>query len=415
MTPTSRAALAVGVCAVVAGAAGAGAGIALLVAVVVATVADALMVRRPPAGRLDIPPVLPRGLAYPYRIDITEGTAWGVAMRQPAPPDVTFAPNTGAASIEGSVVASRRGHHEIPAPAVRLVGPLGLGAWYHRLGGPTAVTVYPDTVSARRLARAVATGRFREQGRRRRGRIGIGTEFDAVREYDDNDDIRFVNWSATLRLGRPMTNQFRIDQDRDIICVVDCGRLMAAPLGAFTRLDAAVDAVAALAFTADELGDRAGVVAFGGQVLRDVRPARRGGNAVVSAVHDLEPEDGDSDYEAAFRLVARHKRALVVLFTDLLDESAAVPLLEAIDVLARRHAVVVAVSTDEELVAATTTPPDSLHDVLRASVASAALSEQGAVVARIRHRGVRAVEARGASLPAACVAAYLDTKANARV
>jgi uncharacterized protein (DUF58 family) len=354
-------------------------------------------------------------LAYPYRIDITEGTAWRVAMRQAAPPDLTFTPNAGEAAIEGSVLAFRRGRHEIPPTAVRLVGPLGLGSWHHSLSGAPAVAVYPDIVSARRLARAVATGRFREQGRRRRGRIGIGTEFEAVREYDDNDDIRFVNWPATMRLDRPMTNQFRVDQDRDVICVVDCGRLMAAPLGGFTRLDAAVDAVAALAFTADELGDRAGVVAFGNAVLRDVRPIRRGGAAVVDAVHDLEPEEGDADYEAAFRRVARHKRALVVLFTDLLDESAALPLLEAIDVLSRRHAVIVAFSTDEDLVAATTTPPESLHDVLRASVATGALSQQAAVVARIRHRGVRAVEARGTGLPAACVAAYLDTKANARV
>ena len=415
MTPTPRAALAVGVCAVVALAVGPGAGLTVLVAVVVATIADAFVVRRPPVAQFDIPQVLPRGLAYPFRIDITEGTAWGVAMRQPAPPDVTFTPSVGDAAIEGTVIAARRGRHEISPTAVRLVGPLGLGSWHHKLAGAPTVAVYPDIVSARRLARAVATGRFSEQGRRRRGRIGMGTEFDAVREYDDNDDVRFVNWSATMRLGRPMTNQFRVDQDRDVICVVDCGRLMAAPLGDFTRLDAAVDAVAALAFTADELGDRAGVVAFGGRVLRDVRPTRRGGNAVVSAVHDLEPEEGDADYEAAFRRVARHKRALVVLFTDLLDESAAVPLLEAIDVLARRHAVVVAVSTDEELVAATTTPPEALHDVLRASVATGALAEQAAVVARIRHRGVRTVEARGAGLPAACVAAYLDTKANARV
>ncbi len=414
MTPTPRAAGAVGICALVAVVVGPGAGLVLLVAIAIATVADAWMVHRPPVAEFDIPPVLPRGLAYPYRIDLTEGTAWGVAMRQPAPPDITFSPNLGDATIEGSVVAARRGRHEIPAAAVRLVGPLGLGSWHHTLEGAPTVTVYPDIVSARRLARAVATGRFREQGRRRRGRIGIGTEFDAVRDYDDNDDLRFVNWPATMRLGRPMTNQFRVDQDRDVICVVDCGRLMASPLGAFTRLDAAVDAVAAVAFTADELGDRAGVVAFGGRVLRDVRPSRRGGDAVVSAVHDLEPEEGDSNYEAAFHRVARHKRALVLLFTDLLDESAAAPLLEAIDLLARRHAVVVAVSTDEELTAAISTPPRSLDDVLRASVATGAIAEQAAVLARIRHRGVRAVEARGAGLPAACVAAYLDTKANAR-
>ena len=43
-----------------------------------------------------------------------------------------------------------------------------------------------------------------------------------------------------------MSNQYRIEQDRDVVCLLDAGRLMAAPLGDArdaTRLDAAVDAV----------------------------------------------------------------------------------------------------------------------------------------------------------------------------
>ena len=70
-----------------------------------------------------------------------------------------------------------------------------------------------------------------------------------------------------------MSNQYRIERDRDVVCVVDCGRLMAAPLADRTRLDAALDAAVAVAAVADELGDRCGVIAFDGEVLRSPAPA----------------------------------------------------------------------------------------------------------------------------------------------
>ena len=132
-------------------------------------------------------------------------------------------------------------------------------------------------------------GPLREVEGRRRGPLGLGTEFESVRDYLPDDDIRQVNWRATARLGRPMSNQYRVEHDRDVVCVVDCGRLMAAPVGVRTRLDAAIDAAVAVAAVADELGDRCGALAFDGDLLRTLSPRRRGTAAVVRALFDLEP------------------------------------------------------------------------------------------------------------------------------
>ena len=62
-----------------------------------------------------------------------------------------------------------------------------------------------------------------------RGPLGLGTDFESVRDYTPDDDIRQLNWRATARVGRPMSNQYRLERDRDVVCLVDCGRLMAAP------------------------------------------------------------------------------------------------------------------------------------------------------------------------------------------
>ena len=281
-------------------------------------------------------------------------------------------------------------------------------------GVPAPLTV----TAARRLALAVRQGRFGEQGRLRRGPLGLGTEFESVRDYSPDDDIRQVNWRVTARLERPMSNTYRVDQDRDVVVVVDAGRLMAAPLAGtppLTRLDAALDAATAVALVADEMGDRCGSVAFDAEVRRRLPPRRRGGRAVVETLFDLEPAPVDSDYELAFRTVGRAKRSLVVVLTDLVEEAAARPLVDAVPVLARRHAVVVASVADPDLVDLVRTPPATPLDAYAASVAVEVLDARARVVHQLRRAGAEVVEAPPGQLAAACVAAYLELKRRARV
>ena len=73
---------------------------------------------------------------------------------------------------------------------------------------------------------------------------------------------------------------------------------------------------------------------------------------MVHAVFDLEPVRVDSDYELAFQHVRGTKRAFVLVLTDLLEESAARPLVDALPVVAVRHAVTVAGAADADLEAA---------------------------------------------------------------
>ena len=107
-----------------------------------------------------------------------------------------------------------------------------------------------------------------------------------------------------------MSNQYRVEQDREVMLLIDTGRLMAAPLEDRTRLDAAIDAAVTVALVADVVGDRAGVVAFDDAIRRNLPPRRAGGDAVVRALFDLEPRPVDADYELAFQTVEGAKRSL---------------------------------------------------------------------------------------------------------
>jgi uncharacterized protein (DUF58 family) len=385
------------------------------VALAVATYVDARSVRTAPEVARTLPQILSRGVTSRFTVDVATSDARTLALRQGTSPDLVVEPQESTGSFEGTVTPKRRGRHVLPELAERSEGPLGLGRWHHRVTESSEVLVYPDLPAARRIAQAVRQGRFRESGRIQRGPLGLGTDFEAIRDYLPDDDIRQVNWQATSRAGRPMSNTYRVEQDRDVMCVVDSGRLMGAPIGDRTRLDVALDAVASVAAVADVVGDRCGTLAFDAKVLREVMPRRAGGAAVVRTLFDLEPSRSDSDYELAFRSVSGGKRSLLFVFTDLLEEAAARPLVEAVPVIAKRHVVMIATTKDPDLDALMSKAPATERDVYGMSVALDVLNARRAVAAQLRGAGAEVIEADPARLGSACVAAYLRAKARAKL
>jgi uncharacterized protein (DUF58 family) len=415
MSPRPRAAYLLGAVALSALVLPTAVALSALAAVLAVTAVDAYLARRTPRVQRSVPRLLSRGIAGPFRLELTGPAPGRTRLRQAAPPDLAVEPAEQEQRLEGTILARRRGRHALPASAVRTDGPLGLGCWFHRPGEAEEILVYPDLHTAYRLATAVRRNRFREAGERIRGPLGLGTEFESIRDYLPDDDFRQINWRATHRLGRPMSNQYRIEQDRDVFCVVDTGRLMAAPLGDRTRLDAAVDAAAAVAAVADVVGDRCGALAFDAKVLRTLEPRRKGARAVIQALFDLEPTSVDSDYELAFHTIRDRKRAFVLVLSDLLEEAAARPLVEAVPLLARRHAIVIASAADTDLGDFVRREPRVSGDVLAAAVALDVLGARARVTAELRRAGAEVVEAPPDRLAAACVGAYLRAKRRARL
>jgi uncharacterized protein (DUF58 family) len=389
--------------------------VAAIVIVIAATVADGMSVRRPPRLERVLGEVLSRGVPAGLAVTAAASDQRRVLLRQPATPALEVRAVNGPRDLRGDVVPTARGRHALPGVASASVGPLGLARWHHAVGPPTEVMVYPDLRGARRLVLALRQGRAAQDGRLRRGPLGLGADFESVREYSPDDDIRQVNWRASARLGRPMSNQYRVEQDRDVVCLVDMGRLMAAPVAAGTLLDAALDACTAVALAADELGDRCGAIAFDDAIRRAVAPARLGGRRVVHALFDQQPALRDSDFERAFLRVGRSRRALVIVFTDLVDEAAARSLVLATPMLARRHAVTVASVSDPDLEEAVTTAPRRLEDVYGMVAALSVLDARARAVAHLRRAGAEVVQAPAHQLPERCVQAYLRAKARARL
>jgi len=380
----------------------------VLAAFVGAVAFDLLAARRlRPTGHRPVVPTLALRVDHPYRVATTVAAARSVRLRQPTPAELAVEPSQVAGTLlDARLTGLHRGRHLLPPLVVRATGPLGLASADNRLGATDTVTVFPDLPKARRLAEARRRGRSTDEGRVR-SRLGIGTELESIRDYAPDDDVRQINWVATARVGRPMSNQYRIEENRDLLCVVDTGRLMASPVGELTRLDVALDALATLAVAAEDAGDRIGALAFGASVTRQLSPRRRGAEGVVRALFDLEPTEVESDYDRAFIAVGRHKRALIALFTDLVDEAASRSLLSACPVLARRHALLVVTCRDPDLARVVQAVPHEVQDVLTTAAALDLLEGRRRAAATLRSLGATVVEAPPDT--------YLTLKQRARI
>ncbi|HII67030.1 MAG TPA: DUF58 domain-containing protein [Thermococcaceae archaeon] len=56
-------------------------------------------------------------------------------------------------------------------------------------------------------------------------RIGEGVEFHAIREYQPGDPFKVINWKATAKIGKIMSNEYESERKVDVIIVLDAGYL----------------------------------------------------------------------------------------------------------------------------------------------------------------------------------------------
>jgi len=175
-------------------------------------------------------------------------------------------------------------------------------------------------------------------------------------------------------------------------------------------------AVAALAV---EVGDRVGAFAFDTRVRASVPPRADDGQPgrIIDALFEVEPALVASDYIGSLGgVLARYRRrALLVLFTDLADEAAVDPLLQAVPVLARRHLVVVAEVTDPEVARLARLLPSSGPEVFLKAAAAGTEHRRERAAGTLSRQGVEVVDRPPGELAPGLADAYLRAKAFGRL
>jgi uncharacterized protein (DUF58 family) len=284
-----------------------------------------------------------------------------------------------------------------------------------RLTLPWDVVVYPPLVSVRLRSSVAEAQRRREAGMKPIRQLGEGRLFESLREWGPGDDLRRIDWKATARRGKVITRQYEAERRQQVLLVLDTGRLMTADVAAgVARLDFAVQAALELAYAAAQQDDNVGIMTFADGVQHFVAPqrGRTGVRRVLDVLAEVEPKLVEPDYPGAFRYLAarNRKRALTVLFTDVIDRFASDALVANVATLRPRHLPLAVTLRNPELDAVATQRPASPHDAFRKAAAEELLHAREEALGHMRRAGVLVIDVTPERAAQAVVAKYLELK-----
>lgn len=321
------------------------------------------------------------------------------------------------AELAYTVTPRVRGELPVGRTVVRLEGPWGLGWRQVAPGAPETLAVDAD-VSAVRVYEALARrGQLAELGVRTLRLRTEGTEFERVREAVPDDPVRSINWPATARTGRLMATELMPERAQPVIVCLDHGRLMGVGAGELAKLDHAINAAVLLVHVALHSGDRAGLLAFADTVTVTLtpRPGATQMRRFLHAVRPLRAGESEADYDDALEYLSRwqQRRALVVLFTDLLDPDQSTALVRQCIRLRRRHLPLVVTVRDAAIDDLARAEPRTGAEAYSRAVASGLLADRAATLQVLQRSGVATIDADPRSLSPRLVNRYLELKRHA--
>lgn len=186
----------------------------------------------------------------------------------------------------------------------------------------TRIRTFP--LLARGLAEELLSGDYRSVFK------GQGMEFDEVRHYEPGDDVRSIDWNVSARFGTPYVKMFREEREMTVCIILDNsasmhtlgGSLSETPGSELNRYEQAVLAVALIAFSTEQAGQRLSMIFFDKEISKII-PPRKGRShtmAVISAALEARPFEKGSGLGRALAGAERFlkRRSLVIVISDYL-------------------------------------------------------------------------------------------------
>jgi uncharacterized protein (DUF58 family) len=229
------------------------------------------------------------------------------------------------------------------------LSPLGLWIFRDHRSVHCEVRIYPNLrIEGKQIAHFLNRGAI---GMHAQAQIGRGREFEKLRAYERGDSFDEINWKATAKRRFPVTKVFQLERAKEIYLALDTSRLSARqlpetanprmPRQKTTHLDRAISAALLFGVTAQQQGDRFGLLSFSDKVNHLLR-ARTGAAhfnvcrelAVSLASQTVSPDFADIAATLKHRI---KRRSLLVFLTSLDDPVVAEDFVNAIELLSRQH------------------------------------------------------------------------------
>mgnify|MGYP001407092158 CR=1 FL=1 len=324
-------------------------------------------------------------------------------------------PPVGEANFSTTLRIAERGRQAFGPVWIRLQGPLQLLEAQRAIDCSGAINVLPETFASRERLQKDVGAELRLLDKIQRSRqYGTGTAFESLYPFRLGDDPRRIDWRAPARQQTLVVRRFQIERHRDVMILLDAGRLMGADVGQGSKLDCAVDAALNLARVVLASGDRCGIAAFDRQV-RGFLPPLAGNvalRALVEAVSGLETQWHESDFTPMLNelRLRQAKRTLLIVLSDVADAETSQRLCASLVQLQRQHLVLFAALKTPLLSRVVDEDIREPRDAARKAVAFRLVRDRGRALHTLSRGGVHVLDVEPRELTAPLVNQFIDLR-----
>lgn len=167
-------------------------------------------------------------------------------------------------------------------------------------------------IKSKRLTNHLFTGEYHSAFK------GRGMAFKEVREYQPGDDVRFIEWNVSARMGHTYSKLFEEERELSVYLLIDTSASNLFGTNKQSKKDLITEIAAAIAFSAVSNNDKISSIFFSDQIEKHI-PAKKGRQHVLRLVRELlgfTAVSARTDIEKALRFLnstAKHKSIVFIL------------------------------------------------------------------------------------------------------
>lgn len=152
---------------------------------------------------------------------------------------------------------------------------------------------------------------------------GSGFDFDQLREYEEGDDIRYIDWKSSAKANQLLVKQYLADRNRTFLLAVDISASLNYGSHAL-KIDLVKNIAAILAFVCLHSKDSVGLLLFTDdiEILVPPKPNRSHILSFLNKLFSYNAVSKKTDINCVFKYISqlRSKKIAVCLISDFMDK-----------------------------------------------------------------------------------------------
>lgn len=158
---------------------------------------------------------------------------------------------------------------------------------------------------------------------------GQGVNFEEIRAYIPGDEVRFIDWNSSAKLGQPFVKIFREERELTLLLAIDISGSTTCGTVGQSKREFATEVAGVLAFSALKNNDKVGLILFSDRVEKFI-PPQKGRQQLLRLIREalfFKPKNEKTNLNASLEQIGQmvKKKAIVCLVSDFIHSSQDIP------------------------------------------------------------------------------------------